>query len=87
MDFFAVVITTNFNSFFEEHGYQILLHDYRFHYASSQDGDLETCNFANIAKDLHELFGHLEIKTRHFGWSQYGSQYLLRTCSTLSRRY
>jgi len=48
--------------FFEERGYQILLHDYRFHFASSQDGDLESCNFANISKDLHELLAHLEIK-------------------------
>lgn len=48
--------------FFEELGYQILIHDYRFHYASSQDGDVSTCTFENITKDLHELITFLKIK-------------------------
>jgi len=52
--------------FLEEQGYQILIHDYRFHYASSQDGDIETCNFPNIAKDLHELLSFLNIKKTVF---------------------
>lgn len=52
--------------FFEEKGYQILIHDYRFHYASSQEGDIETCNFANITKDLHELLADLNIKNSIF---------------------
>lgn len=52
--------------FFEEQGYQILLHDYRFHFASSQDGDIETCTFPNIARDLHELLTHLKIKNATF---------------------
>jgi pimeloyl-ACP methyl ester carboxylesterase len=51
--------------FLEEMGYQILIHDYRFHYASSQDGDIETCTFKNIAKDLSELLESLQIKKIH----------------------
>ncbi len=47
--------------FFEELGYQILIHDYRFHFASSQDGDIETCTFKNISKDLFELLDSLKI--------------------------
>ena len=52
--------------FLEEQGYQILIHDYRFHFASSQDGDIETCNFPNITKDLHELLANLNIKKTIF---------------------
>lgn len=48
--------------FFDEKEYQILIHDYRFHYASSQVNDIETCNFFNITKDLHELLVNLDIK-------------------------
>lgn len=47
--------------FFEELGYQILLHDYRFHYTSSQD-DIEGVTFQNISNDLHELLAHLGIR-------------------------
>lgn len=48
--------------YFEELGYQILLHDYRFHFSSSQDGNIETCTFPNITLDLHELLASLNIK-------------------------
>lgn len=47
--------------FFEELGYQILIHDYRFHFASSQDGDINSCTFSNIAKDLNELIDNLNV--------------------------
>lgn len=52
--------------FFEDMGYQILLHDYRFHFASSQEGNIESCTFANISNDLHELLAHLGIKRTLF---------------------
>ncbi len=52
--------------YFEEQGYQILLHDYRFHFASSQDGDIESCSFENIANDLHQLLVSLGIKKTLF---------------------
>jgi non-heme chloroperoxidase len=47
--------------FLEEAGFQILIHDYRFHFASTQVGNIETVNFKNIAKDLHELMVELKI--------------------------
>lgn len=69
--------------FFEEQGYQILLHDYRFHFASSGDGDLETCNFPNIAKDLHELLAELNIKKTLFVGHSMG----VNICLEHARRY
>nr|BDT26700.1 alpha/beta hydrolase [Bacteriovorax sp. HI3] len=69
--------------FFEEQGYQILLHDYRFHFASSGDGDLETCNFPNIAKDLHELLTELNIKKTLFVGHSMG----VNICLEHARRY
>ena len=69
--------------YFEEMGYQILLHDYRFHFASSQDGDIETCNFPNIAKDLHELLTSLNIKKTLFVGHSMG----VNICLEHARRY
>lgn len=69
--------------FFEELGYQILLHDYRFHFASSQDGDLETCTFENITKDLHELLVELKIKKSLFLGHSMG----VNICLEHARRY
>jgi pimeloyl-ACP methyl ester carboxylesterase len=69
--------------YFEEKGFQILIHDYRFHYASSQDGDIETCNFPNITKDLHELLTQLKIKNSIFVGHSMG----VNICLEHSRRY
>lgn len=69
--------------YFEEHGYQILMHDYRFHYSSSQDGDIETCNFPNITKDLHELLENLGIKKTIFIGHSMG----VNICLEHARRY
>jgi len=69
--------------FFESQGYQILLHDYRFHFASSQDGDIESCTFPNIAKDLHELLAHLNIKKSIFVGHSMG----VNICLEHARRY
>lgn len=69
--------------YFEELGYQILIHDYRFHYASSQDGDIETCNFPNITKDLHELLAELKIEKSVFVGHSMG----VNICLEHSRRY
>lgn len=52
--------------FFESLGYQILLHDYRFHYTTSSEGDLAGCTFENIVKDLHELLQSLNISKAIF---------------------
>ncbi len=69
--------------FLEEKGYQILIHDYRFHYASSQEGDIETCNFPNITKDLHELLADLDIKKSVFVGHSMG----VNICLEHARRY
>jgi pimeloyl-ACP methyl ester carboxylesterase len=47
--------------FFEKLGYQILLHDYRYHFTTSSEGELEGCTFENISRDLHELLQSLNI--------------------------
>ena len=69
--------------FFEELGYQILIHDYRFHYASEQVGEIETCNFPNITKDLHELLADLNIKKSIFVGHSMG----VNICLEHARRY
>lgn len=69
--------------FFEEKGYQILIHDYRFHYSSSQEGDIETCNFPNITKDLHELLSDLNITNSIFVGHSMG----VNICLEHARRY
>ena len=69
--------------YFEKNGFQILIHDYRFHYASSQEGDIETCNFPNITKDLHELLVQLNIKNSIFIGHSMG----VNICLEHSRRY
>ncbi len=52
--------------FFDELGYQILIHDYRFHYASSMNVEqIHTCNFAQISKDLAGIMDTLNVKSGH----------------------
>lgn len=69
--------------YFESLGYQILLHDYRFHYSSSQDGDIETCSFENITLDLHQLIAFLGIKKTLFVGHSMG----VNICLEHARRY
>ena len=69
--------------YFEELGYQILLHDYRFHFASSHDGDMETCSFENITHDLHQLIASLGIKKTLFIGHSMG----VNICLEHARRY
>lgn len=40
---------------FDSLGYQILIHDYRYHYSSSGDPSLEHCDFEHFTNDLKEL--------------------------------
>lgn len=47
--------------YFEEIGYPILLHDYRYHYSSSGKNDLTDCNFVKMAGDLDELLDFLKL--------------------------
>jgi pimeloyl-ACP methyl ester carboxylesterase len=52
--------------FFEKIGYQILIHDYRYHYTTSSKGDLAGCTFENISNDLHQLLQSLNIEKSIF---------------------
>ena len=47
--------------FFEEHGFKLILHDYRFHHQSEGTISIEECTFENITKDIGELLEYLEI--------------------------
>ena len=69
--------------YFENLGYQILLHDYRFHYSTSGQGDLSNCSFANISQDLHELLTSLKIKSGVFIGHSMG----VNICLEHARRY
>lgn len=51
--------------YFDQLDYQVVIHDYRFHYSSSQDGDIKSCNFKQISSDLKELLEELNIPAAH----------------------
>lgn len=57
--------------FFNNKGFQILTHDYRFHYSSSGDeSNIGSCTFDNISQDIYELLNFLGAKkTYMFGHS------------------
>ncbi|MDH5581698.1 MAG: alpha/beta hydrolase [Bdellovibrionales bacterium] len=46
--------------FFEKHNYQILLHDYRCHFESSCNLDINTCTYENILSDMAQLFDQFD---------------------------
>ena len=48
--------------YFDSKGYQILTHDYRFHFGSSRDDDISECTFNNITLDMKNLLDHLNIE-------------------------
>jgi len=48
--------------YFEELGFNLLLHDYRGHFSSSGIGELEKINFKTIADDLNQLLISLNVK-------------------------
>lgn len=48
--------------FFDDLGFNILLHDYRGHFQSSGQHDISQVTFERIAKDLKELLEHLELR-------------------------
>lgn len=49
-------------SFFDDHEFNILMHDYRAHADSSGDENIEHCTFKNINSDLKELIQFLGFK-------------------------
>ncbi|ATH06529.1 hypothetical protein BIY24_00790 [Halobacteriovorax marinus] len=48
--------------YFDNLGYKILIHDYRAHYSSSGQDQIESCTFKNITKDLKGILTLLDIK-------------------------
>lgn len=48
--------------FFDEKGYQIIIHDYRGHFQSTGAKNVSSITFSNIARDIAGLCEHLEIK-------------------------
>ena len=48
--------------FFEEQGFRLILHDYRFHHQSEGTSHIDECTFKNITKDIGELLDHLGIE-------------------------
>lgn len=56
--------------YFDQLGFNILYHDYRFHFKSSSTDSIDDLSFENISTDMHELLGHLNIKEAfHIGHS------------------
>lgn len=48
--------------FFDERGYQLLIHDYRGHFQSTGAKNVESITFKNMAKDVAGLCQHLGIE-------------------------
>jgi len=47
--------------YFHSRGYNVIYHDYRFHFKSSSTEDISDLNFKNIARDMNELFDSLQV--------------------------
>ncbi len=47
--------------YFDDLGYKILIHDYRAHYSSSGQDQIESCTFKNITSDLKGVLDILTI--------------------------
>jgi pimeloyl-ACP methyl ester carboxylesterase len=69
--------------YFEKLGYQILIHDYRYHFTSSSNGNLSECTFENISRDLYELLNSLKITQGIFIGHSMG----VNICLEHARRY
>ncbi len=56
--------------YFDEHGYQILTHDYRAHFNSSGSEDISSVTFKNMAEDLKQILDAVGAKQSiHLGHS------------------
>lgn len=56
--------------YYHKLGYQIVFHDYRFHYESDKTKNIDDLSFENISNDMRELLDFLNIdKAFHFGHS------------------
>lgn len=48
--------------YFDELGYQILMHDYRGHFQSSGKNDIKKITFSQMSQDISDLCEYLEIR-------------------------
>ena len=49
--------------YFNDLGYHIVLHDYRFHFDSSSNENITECHFSGMADDIQQLMAHLDIES------------------------
>lgn len=49
--------------YFDSLGYDIVIHDYRFHFQSKGRGGLSNCTFYNISSDLNNILNHLKVSS------------------------
>lgn len=47
--------------YFDKQGYKILVHDYRAHYSSSGQDNIESCTFKNISADIKGILDSFSI--------------------------
>jgi len=48
--------------FFDEKKHKILIHDFRGHFTSSGESDIENCTFKNMTQDLYELINEINAR-------------------------
>lgn len=70
-------------SYFDRKGYKILIHDYRGHYLSSGEDNLEDITFSNITEDLHSLCLSLNISSA----TLIGHSMGVNICLEFAKRY
>ncbi len=49
--------------YFDSLGYDIIIHDYRFHFQSKGRGGLSNCTFYNISSDINSILEHLKVNS------------------------
>ena len=56
--------------YYHNQGYQVVYHDYRFHFNSDKTDNIEDLSFDNITNDMRELLEYLNVESAfHFGHS------------------
>ena len=71
--------------FFEERGFQILIHDYRCHYNSSGADCIDHCNFENMCLDQNELLNSFKAQNIHLIGHSMGVNLVLQYALTFPK--
>lgn len=69
--------------FFDQKGYQILIHDYRGHFQSTGKGNIQNITFTQMAKDVRDLCHYLGIEKA----SMLGHSMGVNICLQLAKDY